>query len=246
MRRFLYLTVMCIFFPTKASGVANILDVGLMNQGRPPYYSLPTDTEPTKGLYIDILDEIGRKIGIEFRYLFLPQARIRHLMNHYRLDVEPGIAEEWRIEPAELENSIYSRSILTSSEVVVYNPKRVQKPINRNTFNALTSCSVLGFSKLNLATGKEVKSQDVLTELQIFKLLQNQRCDFAVFPEDVIASKLVNSGLMATDSIHVFSLKLRLTNQHLGLLPSINTAIDNMVKSGVMANIIIKHRGLNE
>jgi hypothetical protein len=246
MRCFFNLAVIYMLFPANASAVAQILDVGLMNQGRPPYYSLPTDTEPTKGLYIDILDEIGREIGIEFRYLFLPQARIRHLMNHYRLDVEPGIAEEWRMELLELENSIYSRAIFTSSEVIVYNPERVQLPVNLNTFSALTSCSILGFSKSTLATEKGTTSKDVLTELQILQLLQNKRCDFAVFPKDVIASKLANSGLMMTESIYVFALKLRLTNQHTALLSPINIAIDKMVKSGVMEKIIIKHRGLSE
>jgi len=247
MRYFLYSVFIYFIFICKASGeLLDILDVGLMAQGRPPYFSLPTATEPATGLYIDILDEIGREVGVKFRYRFIPQPRIRHLMNHYRIDVEPGIAEEWRLDSLELKNSIYSHSFLTSSEAIVYNPHHFKTPPSKNTFNTLEPCSILGFSDLDLEKGSQGENNKVLTEMQLLKMIQHQRCDFAVFPEDVIKPKLHAFGLMATKSIAVFDLKLRFTDRHSVLLPKINKAIEKMVTTGLMNEMINKYRGLSD
>lgn len=247
-----FLLAICIFSSFKAlSAQYNILDVGLMDQGRPPYFSLPTETDPATGLYIDILDAVGRETGVKFRYRFLPQARIRHLMNHYRIDVEPGIAEEWRRDKLELQNSIYTLPILTSSEVIVYHPSNINMSRGNRELTEFKPCSILGFADLPVSKGeprnnKQINTQQVLTEPQLLQMIQNRRCDFAIFPEDVIKPKLSQLGLIATDSVATFDLKLRFTDQHSLLLPKINQVIKNMVDSGELEEIILKYRGLSE
>jgi len=218
-----------------------ILDVGLINQGRLPYFSVPTE-----GLYIDILDEIGREVGIIFRYRFFPQSRIRHLMNHNLLDVEPGIAEAWRTDKLEFENSIYSHAILTSSEVMVYNPKNFQASPDTRFLMTLSRCSILGFSDLDSLKEKQSNDQKIITEIQLLQMLKNNRCDFAVFPEDVVTPHLSMFGLRVTNSIATFDLKLRLTQRHRALLPRINQAIEKMVSTGLMAKILMKYRGSDD
>jgi len=227
-----------------------VLEVGLMDQGRPPYFSLPTETEPATGLYIDILDAIGKEVGVKFRYRFLPQARIRHLMNHYRLDVEPGIAKEWRTDQIELKQSVYSTTVLTSSEVAVYNPKSIKVPVNKDILASLTPCLILGFFDLDLSqeelNEQHTKPKQVLTEIQLLQMIKNKRCDFALFPADVVKPHLSRLGLMATDSIAVFDLKIRFTDQHSALLPQINNAIETMLYNGEMEDIIARYRGIRD
>lgn len=239
----------CLAFSFKVLSVQDkVLDVGLMEQGRPPYFSLPTKAEPATGLYIDILDAIGKKVGVKFRYRFLPQARIRLLMNHYRIDVEPGIAKEWRTEEIELKQSVYSSTILTSSEVAVYNPNYIKAPVNKNVLASLTPCSILGFFDLDLSQDKlkdlRTKPKQVLTEIQLLQMIKNKRCDFALFPADVVKPHLSRLGLSATDSIAVFDLKIRFTDQHSTLLPQINNAIETMLYNGEMEDIITRYRGI--
>lgn len=246
MKLSLALSFMLVIFSFNVCSAQNkILDVGLIAQGRPPYFSLPTDSEPAKGLYIDILNAIGKDVGIIFRYRFIPQSRIRHLMNHYRLDVEPGITEEWRLENAEIANSIYSHIILTSSEIIVYNPKNFGKTPNATMLMALSPCSVMGFSELYLEQEAEIKTKQILTEIQVLKMIESNRCDFSVFPEDVAKLQLNKFGLAMTDSVAVFELKLRFTDKHKILLPLINKAIEKLVNTGAMNEIILKYRGLN-
>ncbi|WP_026006117.1 substrate-binding periplasmic protein [Moritella dasanensis] len=251
MRHFLGVALICLMFPFKVLSVQNkVLDVGLMDQGRPPYFTLPTETALATGLYIDILDEIGREVGVKFRYRFLPQARIRHLMNHYRIDVEPGIAKEWRTEEIELKQSVYSTTILTSSEVAVYNPKNIKIPVTKDVLASLTPCSILGFFDLDLSKDKlkdqHIKPQQVLTEIQLLQMIKNKRCDFAVFPKDVVKPHLSRLGLMATDSVAVFDLKIRFTEQYSELLPQVNNAIETMLYNGKIEEIISKYRGVRD
>lgn len=65
------------------------LTVGLISEGRPPYFFV--DNGEAKGVYIDILDKISAETGIYIDYKFLPQARIRHYIKSQFIDIEPGI-----------------------------------------------------------------------------------------------------------------------------------------------------------
>lgn len=236
--------LMLFFLPLSAVGLESYptLIVGLIDQDRPPYFwKAEKDTRP-KGAYIDILERITEKTGIKFEYRFLPQARIRHYMLNEVIDVEPGIAKEWRMEPGEPEASVYTDIFYTSQEVIIYNPKRFKRnDLTPEFFSDLSPCSILGFNNLDLKEGEGHtydKAKPLITEQQILKLIKVGRCDFAVFPLDVIGQELKPGELNKTKAVAHYDLRIRLTRKNKYLLPVINGVIEEMQKSGEIKKAI--------
>ncbi|RBW65089.1 hypothetical protein DS893_11600 [Vibrionales bacterium C3R12] len=115
---------------TLSWGVSNaetVLNVGLIDQDRSPYFYRSGDNGQIRGAYIDILNIIGEKLDVSFTYKQLPQARIRLYMKNGQLDLEPGIAQDWRLEPGEIKATVYTDTFYRSKEVIVYNPKQFKR-----------------------------------------------------------------------------------------------------------------------
>lgn len=212
-----------IFSTAQASTV--VLSVGLMNQDRFPYFMLPKHSSPPTGMYIDLLEAIGKQAGIQFTYRFLPQTRIRHLMKYQKLDIEPGIAKEWRTEPKEKENSVYSVPFLHSEEVIVYNPLFFKDPPILANFSDKTPCSIDGFNDITLSDDHEEIDRNVGSEEQSFKMLHLHRCDYALFPKLIAEYHSEQYQLQQTETIRTFELRLRLSKKNAFLLPQINQSI---------------------
>lgn len=211
------------------------LDVGLMDADRPPYFIRPTDHFSVSGMYIDILDEIAQQTGLEFNYKFLPQKRIRAYIKIGLLDVEPGIDPQWRTQKGEMETTVYSEPLFESAEVLVYNPSKFPAPPSHEELMQYKPCKVLGFNSVKDANAKEFA---FTSEEQIIELIKLQRCDWAVFPIDVLNSHPSFGKLKYTDPVATYSLSLRLNKEHAHQLIPINTAIREMKASGKLDAII--------
>lgn len=221
---------------------AKVMDVGLMDQDRPPYFKKPTISRPASGMYIDILNEIGHITGIRFKYKFLPQKRIRAYMKLGLLDVEPGIAKIWREEPEEEETSVYTDVLFSSEEALVYNPSKFpsSKPTAKELMNSYTPCSVLGFDRMDEGTDS---SHDLITETQILELIKRQRCDWAAFPVDVIKNRLKSKKLACTKPVAAYDLRIRFSVKNSGYIENVNYAIREIKASGKLQEIIERHVG---
>ncbi|CAK1691330.1 ABC-type amino acid transport substrate-binding protein [Vibrio crassostreae] len=218
------------------------LDVGLMSEGRPPYFIQPTNHVPVSGMYIDILDEISQQTGLEFNYKFLPQKRIRAYIKIGLLDVEPGIAPQWRTKEGEMDTTVYSEPLFESPEVLVYNPSKFPIPPSNEELMQYKSCKVLGFNSVKDANLKEFA---LTSEKKIIDLIKLQRCDWAVFPIDVLSSQPSFERLKYTDPVATYSLSLRLNKEHAHQLIPINAAIREMKASGKL-NVIIRSYTLEQ
>ena len=214
---------------------ATTLDVGLVDADRPPYFVRPNHHTSVSGMYIDILDEIGKQAGITFNYKFLPQKRIRAYMKIGLLDVEPGIAPQWRTNQGEAESTVYSDSLFESPEVLVYNPSKFPIPPSHEELMQHKSCTVLGFNSVQETKSKEYA---LTTEEQIIDLIKLQRCDWAIFPIDVINNDSSFGRLKYTEPVATYSLSIRLNKKHTPLLEPINEAIREMKQSGKLHAII--------
>ncbi|QFT13533.1 ABC transporter substrate-binding protein [Vibrio sp. THAF190c] len=211
------------------------LDVGLVDADRPPYFVRSTTHTSVSGMYIDIMDEIGKQTGIDFNYKFLPQKRIRAYIKIGLLDVEPGIDPEWRQEEGEVESTVYSDVLFQSPEVLVYNPSKFPTPPQHAELMHHKSCKMLGF---NGVQESKLKEHALTSEEQIIDLIKLQRCDWAIFPIDVINAQSSFGRLKYTEPVAIYSLSLRLHKEHTELLQPINEAIQNMKQSGKLHAII--------
>ena len=211
------------------------LDVGLVDVDRPPYFVRSSHNMSASGMYIDILDEIGKQTGIIFNYKFLPQKRIRAYIKIGLLDVEPGIDPKWRVKEGEVESTVYSEILFESPEVLVYNPSKFPTPPSHEELMEHNLCKVLGFNGIQ---GSSAREYLLTTEEQIIELIKLQRCDWAMFPIDVINAHSSFERLKYTEPLVTYSLSLRLNKEHEFLLQSINAAIQEMKQNGKLRAII--------
>lgn len=238
------LLLLSVFFIPQ-TGWAQTLAVGLINQNRPPYFWQATDGSPPDGAYIKILERVGKASGLRFTYQFLPQARIRHYMKNQVLDIEPGIDRSWRQEPGEDEVCVYSDIFYTSKEVIVYNPSNLHRDnLTPEDFKELTPCAVLGFNNIDFDEGENhtyTQSKELLTENQMIQLLKRGRCDFAVFPIDVIRKDINTGVLTATQPVATYQLRFRISAKNKNLLPFFNAVIKEMQASGEIKKLMMQN-----
>jgi len=221
-----------------------VLDVALINEDRYPYFIQPQRGSPENGVYIELLNQIGEMNDIEFKFKFFPQLRVRHLMKYQKVDVEPGIAKEWRTEELEIKNSIYSIPLFKSSEVIIYRKSLFDIPPSKESdFSHLTSCSVLGFHDVNISN----IDKDITTEVNSAKMVDMGRCDYMLMPLDITNSANINRDVIGiTPTIKQFDLTLRLTKKNANLLPKINQTIQQLVDDGYIEDLFNKYQKYGE
>ena len=242
MKRFLLCLVMVLYGCTcVVNANAESFVVGLMNADRPPYF-WRDQTGGYRGLFIDVLDELSKETGLHFSYKALPKARIRLYMIVGKIDVEMGIATEWRKKKAEVKNSVYSIPFMDSKEVYVTSSMQGSFDSEQNVPIGDKFCGILGFSK---PKGTSEKSRvDFLSEDQLLKMIDKRRCDYTIMPQDIFRYLLRGNtyNVVASDPISIHAMRLRLTRQHEWLLPRINAALLRMKDSGRLAIILDRYK----
>ncbi|QFT13555.1 ABC transporter substrate-binding protein [Vibrio sp. THAF190c] len=231
--------------PSFAMDASTNLTVGLIEQDRQPYWLLPKKGEQPTGAYIDILNEVSKITGISFSYKFAPQARLRRYMLNQVIDIEPGIDDTWRTEPGEAESSVYSIPFYASKEVVAYLPSRLRSPeleLSLNDFEHDRPCSVLGFDTIEHKGYESTDYFKAITEQQMIMQLKLGRCDFAIFPIDVIQKELDYGYLISSKPISTYQLKLRLSKKKQHLLGDINSAIQTIKDRGDIQRIMDSYK----
>ena len=242
MKRFLLCLVMVLYGCTCAVNAnAESFVVGLMNADRPPYF-WRDETGGYRGLFIDVLDEISKETNLHFSYKALPKARIRLYMTVGKIDVEMGIAKQWRKRKAEIKNSVYSIPFMESKEVYVTSARQGSFDSELNIPIGDKFCGILGFSK---PKGSSEKSRvDFLSEKQLLKMIDKKRCDYTVMPQDIFRYLLRGNtyNVVASDPISTHAMRLRLNRQHEWLVPRIDAALLRMKYSGRLAIILDRYK----
>lgn len=219
---------------------AESLVVGVMNADRPPYF-WKDKTGGYKGIFVEVLDELTRETGIHFSYKALPKARLRLYMVAGKIDVEMGVAKEWRQKKEELATSVYSISFMESKEVYVTHSSHGSfDPVN-NTPLGEKFCGILGFSMPKGSEGK--KRQDFLCEAQLIKMIDKRRCDYTVMPYDIYRYTIrgANYSVAASAPISTHAMCIRLHKRNEWLLPRINAALKRIMRSGRLTLLLKKY-----
>lgn len=225
--------------PPESKSEKQILEVGLINQGRYPYFVNSPRQASNRGIYIDLLNQVGKMTNIEFKYKFLPQPRIRHLMKYQKLDVEPGIDMGWRTEERETENSVYTLPFYESEEVIVYRKTSLSFiPTKELDFEALSSCSMSGFHDMDIA----LKDVDITAESVSLTMMELGRCDYTLMPKVVLNAKgKLSDHLDITSTIKTYDLRIRLAKKHEHLVPKINQAISTLISDGYIDKLFASY-----
>lgn len=207
-----------------------VLEAGFINQDRYPYFVNSPKQSSGRGIYIDFLNKIGDLTNIEFKYKFLPQPRIRHLMKYQKLDVEPGIDENWRMEELEVENSVYTIPFYTSEEVIVYRKSSLDIPASKESdFENLFLCSMSGFNDIN-ASKEDI---NITGESALIDMMELGRCDYILIPKLILNEKgKLSDSLAVTPTIKTYSLRIRLSKKNEHLVSKMDKAITTLTDEG--------------
>lgn len=227
-----------LFFTSGAR--AEALVVGVMSADRPPYF-WKDKTGGYKGLFVDVLDELTKETDIHFSYKALPKARLRLYMVAGKIDVEMGIAKEWRQKKEELATSVYSIPFMESKEVYVTHSSSEKVDSANDVPLGDKFCGILGFSMPKGSIGK--KRQDFLCETQLIKMIDKRRCDYTVMPYDIYRYLIrgANYSVAASAPISTHAMRVRLHKRNEWLLPRINAALKRIKQSGVLASLLKKY-----
>lgn len=217
------------------------LKVGLIAPDRLPYYSYDARSNHY-GIYIDILEVLFSGTSYALSYEFLPQARLRHWMEHDKLDVEPGIDKTWRQKSKEIENSVYTDVFMSSDEVYVFAPGREFDVSDPRELEVKILCSVNGF---NLVTEADLDSLlQTVTEDKLLSMIEKKRCDYALLPWDIVKywNKTHELTLEVSDVVKTYHLRIRLNKKFASVVPHLNKKIAAMKKNGQLERILNKYR----
>ena len=220
------------------------LRVGLVHPERPPYFWRHKPEGELAGIYIDLLEALGKATGITFSYHFYPQARLRLYMLRGELDLEPGIDSDWRQAPGERAQSVYTSPFMQSEEVLVFSPQRYLADAGPAQLATLSGCVVLGFNPLEYENEASGGWQKVVTEEQILGMLEKDRCHYAVMPTWVLQffEKRRPLAIRQSGPVASYVLRLCLGRQHAHLVPLLNAALARMKADGRLDAILNKYR----
>lgn len=228
---------------TTAAPLANIkpLSVGLIDGGRPPYYWKSEKGDLT-GLYVDLLRLIEDRSSLSFAFKLIPQSRIRLRMITGNLDVEPGIDPSWRQDIAEQESSLYSIPFMSSEEAWIYSKHHELSKLNYPEIETLKPCSVHGFNVIDIQKQPE-REVKALSELQLIRLIESGRCDYAIMPLDVF------SYLSNNNSFHIhmtrphisYELSFRINKQRTDVLPELDKTLTSLINDGSIERLRMKY-----
>lgn len=219
---------------------AESLVVGVMSADRPPYF-WKDKTGGYKGIFVEVLDELTKETDIHFSYKALPKARLRLYMVAGKIDIEMGVAKEWRQKKGELATSVYSIPFMESKEVYVTHSFYGSFAPETDTPLGEKYCGILGFSMPKGSVGK--KRQDFLCEVQLIKMIDKRRCDYTVMPYDIYRYIIREAkySVAASAPISTHAMRIRLHKRNEWLLPRVNAALKRIKQSGRLALLLKKY-----
>lgn len=217
----------------------------LYSPNNPPYVVMDSPGKP--GIFIDIFDRLSELTGEKFEFVHQPIARGLFEFDEGRIDIEPGVNPNWRTHLKV--QGLYSISYGISEEVIVFAPgfkKEVKDP--SDLFEEIVGIARgfsyprfdAAFSTDSIIRVNNVSQTHLIEQLlkqrfkQIFVGLNTIRYFQSIKPEFQV--------LEIGDIVDQQDVMMRVHPQHEALLPSLNGALQKMLKDGDIDKIYAKYR----
>lgn len=160
------------------------LIVGINYAGNPPLTF--AQKYGTKGIYREVLEQIGALSGHQFKYVYLPPKRLLYAFEKGEVDIEPGINPSWRAT-SKLPG-IYTEPFATSDNIVLFakgKQKQVHLPTDllRQHVGVIRGYYYPGYMEL-FASGKIIRV-DGNSEYNLLNRMASGRLDQIFIQKDV-------------------------------------------------------------
>lgn len=224
---------------------AETFNVGLYKGGSPPLFFDKGDSKT--GIYVDILNAIGKESGHTFNYQYYPTKRVMVLFEKGKLDLEPGVNPLWRSNssvPGE-----FSAPFAKAEDVVVFPAGKVRQVSGPADISGLKVGTIKGFfypGFMDAFSAGSIKRADSVDEDQLMKKLANARLDTVFIRKEAALYRIkINpdyAKLAVGNSISSSDISMRLHPSKKSALDSINKAIAKLKQNGEMDKIFAKYQ----
>lgn len=224
---------------------AETLNVGLLKSGNPPF-AFPKGGKDT-GIYVDLLFEIAKITGDDFKLLYLPKKRTLKAFENGEIDIEPGVNPAWRKEWSHL--SRYSIPFISYTDVLVFRPNEHFSVSGVNDLFGKKVATVRGYFypgyEDEFRSGK-IHRFNVNHEFQLLKFLSlKQRGADAAFINSKVLHyymKVNNVAFDIGDTIGNVPVMFRFHKDKEGVLLRFNKALTVLIKNGTLEKILNKYK----
>ncbi|MEH6630480.1 MAG: transporter substrate-binding domain-containing protein [Halopseudomonas aestusnigri] len=213
--------------------------LGIPKDDRPPL----TYTKDGKhvGLIIDIVSEIGRRIGVDIttEVVGAPERRAGFVEGKYL--IECCIIEGWRTRPEEQAVQLFSSPVLQIQDIFIFPPQQAFPIQNMAALKDRKIGTIRGYSyKGERNFGSRIDHESVMPLLES---IAQGKVDVGIFQRRAAAfhSRKNNLNLTFGSMHHEVQASIRLHKSKAHFLPAINEAIKAMEKDGSFKNLSDKH-----
>lgn len=238
------LTLLCLLGMSTFS-FAETLKVVLYDGGSPPLFFEKGDSNT--GIYVDLLNAIGKQSGIQFQFDYLPTKRAMALFEQGQVHVEPGINPVWRsgsAVPGE-----FTIAFAKAEDVVIFNEGKLKSVSGPQDLSGMKVGTIKGFfypGYMDAFGSGSIHRQDSLNEDKLMLKLVNNRIDTAFIRKEAAQYRIKTDASLK--SIQIGSvigsadIMFRVHPSKASVIPAINEAITELKANGTVETIYAQYR----
>lgn len=224
---------------------AETLKVALYDGGSPPLFFDKGDKET--GIYVDLLNEIGQRTGLQFEFLHYPTQRAMVLFDDGQVHVEVGIHPSWRAS-AKVPGS-FTVAFGKSDDVSVF-PENQAVPVQgASDVIGKRVGTIKGFyypGFMDAFASGQIQRKDSVSEDQLLKKLASGRLDLVfIRKEALLYRQKIDAAyrtLVMGDVIGSADISIRIHPSKASHITEINAAITAIRNDGSLERIYDRYR----
>lgn len=238
------LTLFCLLGVSAISS-AETLRVVLYDGGSPPLFFAKGDSNT--GIYVDLLNAIGKESGHQFQFDHLPTKRAMALFEQGQVHVEPGINPVWRSSspvPGE-----FTIAFAKSEDVVIFNEGKLKPVSGPQDLSGMKVGTIKGFfypGYMDAFGSGSILRQDSLNEDKLMLKLVNNRIDTAFIRKEAAQYRIkTDSNLKSVQIGSVIGsadIMFRVHPSKASVIPAMNKAITALKSNGTIDTIYSQYR----
>ena len=229
--------------PFSKETLSETFTVGLKSDWYPPFYF--EEGNANTGIYIDILHEIGRITGDDFKKEYYHTPGKYEMFKKNLVDIEPGVNPAWRKKYKDI--SVYTVPFGRATDVMLFRkgarfPVKSILDLEGKSVGAVRGYVYPGF--ITYFDYGRSKRDDSTNEEQLLRKLVKERTDLA-FINKTVAQYLINLHHYDCEYGNVIGdveIMFRLHINKKDALDRFNQALKKLLENGTIDKIYAKYR----
>jgi ABC-type amino acid transport substrate-binding protein len=225
--------------------LAETFSVMLYQGANPPYTIIKNGQH--SGIFVDLFTKLSQQTKHQFIFKDYPAARALQEFDMGRVDIEPGVNEQWRQHV--LIKGIYTITYGYSKEIIIFKKKnaisvKTAKDLYGKTIGIVRGYSYPRFDQAfnnKLITRSENRSEKLL-----LKQLQAERINYVFIGERTIKYYIKQNpqyqNIELGDIVSQVQVKLRVHPNKAYIINDLNKALTTLMENGEIAAIYDKYQ----